>query len=149
MQQSTRTLPKTPKAAKATPKTPKAKTPKAKAPKASPRPPADPLAGVTIKAEVVTYRADWHRPRVHITTPTGTYDKLVPGVRTTTKAEALASAQQYCASIMARGELPPRKPRPDRFGWDESAAEGLTLTTVDGRVIPLGGPDADDEDDRP
>jgi hypothetical protein len=66
----------------------------------------------------------------------------VPGVRTTTKAEALTASQQYRASILASGILPPKgerqpkatpaaaqatatPPRPDRFGW----AEGdLTVT---------------------
>jgi hypothetical protein len=32
----------------------------------------------------------------------------------------------------------------DRFGWDEDDAEGMTLTTVDGEVIPLGGPNEED-----
>jgi hypothetical protein len=123
------------------PKAPKAKTPKAKA---TPPPTVDPLAGVTIKAQVLTYKPDYHRARIQIKTPTGRYCKLVPGVRTTTKAEALASAQAYRERILASGEVPAQAPRPDRFGWDAEAAEGMTLTTVDGQVIPLGGPDADD-----
>jgi hypothetical protein len=48
---------------------------------------------------------------VHIKTPTGAYYKLVPGVRTTTKAEALTAAQAYRATILARGELPPKGAR--------------------------------------
>jgi hypothetical protein len=32
----------------------------------------------------------------------------------------------------------------NRFGWDEDDAEGMTYTTVDGQVIPLG--DADEEE---
>jgi hypothetical protein len=103
MQKSPRKLPKT----RETP-APKAKTAKGKAS----TPPADPLAGVTITAEVLTYKPDLHRPRVHIKTPTGSYDKLVPGVRTTTKAEALASAQAYREAILASGELPPKGERP-------------------------------------
>lgn len=98
-----RTTPKTRKAAKATPKPPKAK---------APTPQADPLAGVTIRAEVMRYKPDLHRPRVRITTPTGSYYKLVPGVRTTTKAEALAAAQAYRESILASGQLPPKGERP-------------------------------------
>jgi hypothetical protein len=69
------------------------------------------LAGVTITAEVLTYKPDLHRPRIHIKTPTGTYDKLVPGVRTTTKAEALQAAQAYRESILASGVLPPKGER--------------------------------------
>jgi hypothetical protein len=123
----------TPKA-KATPKPPQAKRPKAKtakAPEATPAP--DPLAGVTIRAEVLTYKPDYHRPRIHIKTPTGHYYKLVPGVRTATKAEALTAAQQYREAILASGELPPKgerqpkatPPRPDRFGWRDG---DLTVT---------------------
>jgi hypothetical protein len=48
---------------------------------------------------------------VHIKTPTGAYYKLVPGVRTTTKAEALTAAQAYRATILARGELPTKGAR--------------------------------------
>ena len=94
---------KTPKAAKATPKPPK--------PKATKAPTPDPLAGVTIRAEVMTYTPDLHRPRLHITTPTGAYYKLVPGVRTTTKAEALTAAQHYREAILATGQLPPKGAR--------------------------------------
>jgi hypothetical protein len=54
---------------------------------------------------------DLHRPRIHITTPTGRYDKLVPGVRTTTKAEALTSAQKYREAILASGQLSPKGER--------------------------------------
>jgi hypothetical protein len=117
--------------AKATPKPSQAKTPKAKtvpvekAPEAIPSP--DLLAGVTIRAEVLTYQPDYHRPRIYIKTPAGSYYKLVPGVRTATKAEALTKAQAYRESILASGELPPKgerkpkaiPPRPDRFGWTE------------------------------
>jgi hypothetical protein len=91
-----------------TSKTPKASTSKAPTPKATKAPTPDPLAGVTIRAEVMTYRPDLHRPRLHITTPTGTYYKLVPGVRTTTKAEALTAAQTYREQILASGQLPPK-----------------------------------------
>jgi hypothetical protein len=94
---------KPPKAAKATPKPPK--------PTATKAPTPDPLAGVSIRAEVLTYKPDLHRPRIHITTPTGACYKLVPGVRTTTKAEALTAAQNYRATILARGELPPKGAR--------------------------------------
>jgi hypothetical protein len=86
------------------------KPPKAKAAKAkpAPAPTPDPLAGVSIRAEVLTYRPDLHRPRLHIKTPTGTYYKLVPGVRTATKSEALLAAQMYRESILASGQLPPK-----------------------------------------
>jgi hypothetical protein len=87
--------------------TPTPKPPKAKTAKVAPPPPPV-LEGVTIRAEVLTYRPDLHRPRVHITTPTGRYYKLVPGVRTATKAEALTAAQTYREQILARGELPPK-----------------------------------------
>ena len=70
MQESTRKLPKTPKAAKATPKV------------KTPSPPVDPLAGVTIKVEVLTYKPDLHRPRVHIKTPTGAYYRTRATIRT-------------------------------------------------------------------
>jgi hypothetical protein len=94
------------------PKTRAKQPPKAKAAKATTVPPPPPvLEGVTIQAEVLTYRPDLHRPRLHITTPIGTYYKLVPGVRTTTKAEALTAAQNYRATILARGELPPKGKR--------------------------------------
>ena len=73
-----------------------------KTPKATPAP--EPLAGVSIRAEVLTYQPDYHRPRILIKTPTTRYYKLVPGVRTTTKAEALTAAQQYRASILALQE---------------------------------------------
>ena len=85
------------------------KTPKAAKAATAPTPPTpDPLAGVSIRAEVLSYRPDLHRPRIHITTPTGHYYKLVPGVRTTTKADALHAAQQYREAILASGELPPK-----------------------------------------
>jgi hypothetical protein len=103
--------------ASTTPKPSKAKTPKAPTAKAAKTPTPDPLAGATIRAEVLTYKPDLHRPRVHITTPTGRYYKLVPGVRTTTKAEALTAAQAYREPILASGQLPPRvsvRPRPPR-----------------------------------
>jgi hypothetical protein len=45
---------------------------------------------------------------VHIKTPTGTYYKLVPGVRTTTKAEALQEAQACRERILTSGVLPPK-----------------------------------------
>lgn len=35
----------------------------------------------------------------------------------------------------------------DRFGWEEDAAEGMTLRKPDGTVIPLG--DANAEEDEP
>jgi hypothetical protein len=35
----------------------------------------------------------------------------------------------------------------DRFGWDEDAAEGMTLRTPDDTVIPQGDPDAGEEDE--
>jgi hypothetical protein len=53
---------------------PKRTTPKT--PKATKAPTPDPLAGVTIRAEVMTYTPDLHRPRIHIKTPTGAYYKL-------------------------------------------------------------------------
>jgi hypothetical protein len=103
---------------KATPKPAPAKTPKAPALKVekapTPAPTPDPLAGVTIRAEVLTYKPDDHRPRILIKTLTNRYYKLVPGVRTTTKAEALTAAQQYREAILASGVLPPkgeRKPK--------------------------------------
>ena len=99
-----RTTQKTPKAAKATPKPPKPKATKAPTP-----PPV--LEGVTIRAKVMTYTPDLHRPRIHIKTPTGAYYKLVPGVRTTTKAEALTAAQNYREAILASGQLPPKGER--------------------------------------
>lgn len=132
---------------KATPKTPTpkaAKTPQATAPQAVPTPPPapDPLAGVTIRADALTYAADDHRPRIQIKTPAVSYYKLVPGVRTATKAEALTAAQAYREQILASGELPPKgerqpkatpitaqapatPPRPDRFGWSDG---DITLT---------------------
>lgn len=94
-----------------TSKTPKASTAKAPTPKPTKAPTPDSLAGVTIRAEVMTYTPDLHRPRLHITTPTGAYYKLVPGVRTTTKAEALTAAQNYREQILASGELPPKGKR--------------------------------------
>jgi hypothetical protein len=100
-----RTTTKPPKAAKATPKPPKAT-------EAPPPPPV--LEGVTIRAEVMTYTPDLHRPRIHIKTPTGAYYKLVPGVRTTTKAEALTAAQNYREQILASGQLPPKGERQAR-----------------------------------
>lgn len=87
--------------------TPKAKLTKATKANATP-PTPNPLAGVTIRAEALSYREDLHRPRIFIKTPTGTYYKLVPGVRTTTKAEALQAAQAYRDSILASGQLPPK-----------------------------------------
>jgi hypothetical protein len=33
----------------------------------------------------------------------------------------------------------------DRFGYDEDAAAGVTLTRADGTVIPRGDPEAEDE----
>jgi len=129
-----RTTPKTRKAPKAAPKTRAKKPPKVETLMPTP----DPLAGVTIRAEVLTYKPDLHRPRVHITTPTARYYKLVPGVRTTTKAEALASAHAYRERILASGEVPPQAPRPDRFGWDEEAAEGMTLKPRQ-NIIYIGG----------
>ena len=33
----------------------------------------------------------------------------------------------------------------DRFGYDEDAAAGVTLTRADGTVIPQGDPEAEDE----
>jgi hypothetical protein len=111
---------KTPKAAKATPKTPKAK--------AAPTPKADPLAGVTIRAEVLTYKLDLHRPRVHITTPTARYYKLVPGVRTATKAEALTAAQAYRETILTSGELP----APGVRKVAKAKAEPLTVVDLPG-----------------
>jgi hypothetical protein len=40
--------------------------------------------------------------------------KLVPGVRTTTKAEALTAAQNYREQILASGQLPPKGERQAR-----------------------------------
>jgi hypothetical protein len=103
---------KTPKAPLTiSPEAPAKKPPKAKAAKAAKTPAPDALAGVSIRAEVLTYKPDLHRPRVHIKTPALTYYKLVPGVRCTTKAEALAQAQQYREAILASGQLPPRADR--------------------------------------
>src|SRR5262245_557223 len=103
-----------PKSKAKVPKTPKApassstaKLAQGTGAKASAQPPVNPLAGVSIRAEALSYRADLHRARVLITTPTGRYYKLVPGVRTATKAEALTAAQSYREQLLARGELPP------------------------------------------
>ena len=41
----------------------------------------------------------------------------------------------------------PEAPRRDRFGWDEDAAEGMTITHPDGSVEPLGDPEDDEEDE--
>jgi hypothetical protein len=38
------------------------------------------------------------------------------------------------------------EPRSDRFGWDEDAAEGMTLRKPDGTIIPLDE-DEDEEDE--
>jgi hypothetical protein len=117
--------------ASTTVKTPQVKTP-TKAPKAKPAKAAktltpDPLAGVSIRAKVLTYQPDLHQPRVHITTPTARYYKLVPGVRTITKAEALASAQQYREHILASGQLPAKS---------ERKAKPPTTPATPTRVIP-------------
>jgi len=117
--------------------TPVADTPEAQAPRAN-------LAGVTIGVDAFK-KPTCYRPYIKIRFPDGIhYTKLVPGGRTATKDEALAKASAYRETVLASGELPPQAPRPDRFGWDAEAAEGMILTTVDGRVIPLGGPDAED-----
>ena len=92
-------------------KTPKAKTTQDKTPVETQPPAVESLPGVTIRAEVMTYTPDLHRPRLHIKTPTGAYYKLVPGVRTTTKAEALTAAQTYREQILATGQLPPKGER--------------------------------------
>jgi hypothetical protein len=113
-----RTTPKPPKAAKATPK-----------PKATKAPTPDPLAGVSIRAKVMTYTPDLHRPRIHIKTPTGAYYKLVPGVRTTTKAEALTAAQNYREQILATGQLPPK-------GARQAKAKPSATPVTPTRVIP-------------
>jgi hypothetical protein len=34
----------------------------------------------------------------------------------------------------------------NRFGWDADAAEGMTLTHLDGTVEPLGDPEDDDDE---
>ena len=77
----------------------------------------------------MTYRPALHRPRIHITTPTGSYYKLVPGVRTTTKAEALTAAQNYREAILARGELPPK-------GVRQAKAKPPATPATPTRVIP-------------
>jgi hypothetical protein len=121
----------TPKPHKATPKPAQATTKPAKAPAAepTPAPTPEPLAGVSIRAEVLTYKPDYHRPRILIKTPTSRYYKLVPGVRTTTKAEALTAAQQYRASILASGILPPK-------GERKPKALKTTAATPQPTVIP-------------
>jgi hypothetical protein len=76
-----KTTPKAAKPPKATPKPPKAKATQTKALPVEPPPEAvpapDPLAGVTIRAEVLTYAPDYHRPRIHIKTPAGRYYKAL------------------------------------------------------------------------
>jgi hypothetical protein len=60
----------------------------------------------------------------------------------------LALSVEYKRIIRRDGRCVMLYPRRtlDRFGWDEDATEGMTLTRADGTVIHLGDPD--DEDDR-
>jgi hypothetical protein len=59
----------------------------------------------------------------------------------------LASAVEYQRIVRRGGHYVMLDPwiTLNRFGWDEEDAEGMTLTTADGTVIPLG--DTDDEEE--
>ena len=69
------------------------------------------MTTVSITVSVIRYRPDLHRPILRIKTPTDTYHKLVPGVRTTTEEEAFEIAKAYRDQLIASGMLPPKSDR--------------------------------------
>jgi hypothetical protein len=82
----------------------------------------------------------WRKPR-------GGQVWLGPAI-TTPEDPSLAWAVEYERIVRRDGRYVLEDPglTLDRFGWDEDDAEGLTLTTVDGEVIPLGEADEEDAD---